>query len=1552
MPVMNIIFGRMVGSFTGYFSTDSATTYGMFRHAINTCALYLVGLFFIRLVLDYVAYIGFRTCSLRISAAIRLEYMRCLFAQPISTLDVLPPGQTAAIITITASVLQIGISEKLSAFLQSLSTVISALVIAMCYSWSLTLITASGLVLITIVYAATTPFLVKLLNEVQHADIQASTTANEMFSSIRMVAACGAEEKMAKRYAGWVDESRRRGLKMAPLMAVQQAPVQFAIYGTFALSFWYSLKMYMELRFNSAETLIVVLMSVMLMTTSIGGITAPLSAAARAAGAATVFYTIIDAPRPDSTGITHPEVSAAEDIVLDHVNFAYSTRPDLKILDDLSMRLPVGKTTAIVGPSGSGKSTIVGLLERWYEIQALESGDISLWWRNGYIAVGGRPLREIDIKWWRSQIGLVQQEPHLFNNTIYANVEFGLIGTEWEDADLEERKGLVKQACKEAFADEFIDRLPEGYSTVVGDAGIKLSGGQRQRLAIARAIVKRPKILILDEATSSIDVRSEQIVQAALDKVSKNRTTLVIAHRLGTIRKADNIIVLRKGKAIQQGTHDELMAQEGGAYWTLATAQQLTMGVDDEHFDFTAHSDPEAFAEKKSMATDSTLVETATVSSKGEGRQKQKTEGFWKSFMSLLREQKYQWRWYLVLLLAAVGGGASQPIQAYLFATELTLFQFWGPWLPGLASFWSLMFVALAVFVAISYFALGWSSSTLAFHITHYYRSEYFSNILSKSVAFFDSDDHSVGALTARLATDPSQLQELLGTNMAFVIISILNVVGCLVISFYFGWKLTIVTLCSSMPLIVGAAFFKIRYETQFEKMNNEVFAESAKFATESIGAFRTVSALTLEDTILKRYEKLLQDHIRNSLRRSSWTTLIFATADSIALLCMAFVLWYGGGLMLKLEYTSFQYMVVYIAVLQGGLGAGQWLSYGPNIAKASVAAGRILEMRGKDQVDGRLEPLDNGNLTDNDMGVKVQFQNVWFRYPTRDVPILNGLNLTVSNWACTALTPTLTRGTDRERPRFYSVKTGRIIYNGLDISDLRLSSYRKEMSLVAQEPNLFDGTLRDNILLGVDENATTEEQLHQACREAEMHDFIMSLPDGYDTEVGTRGVTLSGGQKQRIAIARALIRRPRLLLLDEATSNLDTETEQAIQAVFEKNRKDRTMIVVAHRLATVQNADIIFVLGDGRVVEKGDHASLLSRRGVYYQMSLEDTKVQYRRLGQSGLKVSVPIFGCMSFGDPNSLDWAIGEEEALPLLKAAYDRGLNTWDTANMYSNGASEVIVGKALKKYNIPREKVVILTKCFWAVGEEPELRGYFFAKQMGKSKDYVNQAGLSRTAIFNQVEASLKRLGTDYIDLLQIHRFDLETPIEETMKALHDLVQAGKVRYIGASSMWATQFARMQFVAEKNGWTKFVSMQNHYNLLYREEEREMNRFCNDTGVGIIPWAPLCRGHLARRPEVFGETARSKGEKESQPGHHGTVEPDLTIIKRVIEIADKREWAISHVALAWINKRVTSPIIGFSSLKRIEEAVAVGEKVLTEEEEKYLEELYLPRAINGHS
>ena len=236
------------------------------------------------------------------------------------------------------------------------------------------------------------------------------------------------------------------------------------------------------------------------------------------------------------------------------------------------------------------------------------------------------------------------------------------------------------------------------------------------------------------------------------------------------------------------------------------------------------------------------------------------------------------------------------------------------------------------------------------------------------------------------------------------------------------------------------------------------------------------------------------------------------------------------------------------------------------------------------------------------------------------------------------------------------------------------------------------------------------------------------------------------------------------------------------------------------------------------------------------------------------------------------------------------------------MYSNGISEQVVGSAIRKYNLPREKVVILSKCYGYVAEQAGLRTVMYGQKIKESKDYVNLGGLSRRAIMHNVDQSLKRLGTDYLDLLQIHRFDHNTEIEETMEALHDVVRSGKVRYIGASSMWTYQFAMMQACAEKNGWTKFVSMQNHHSLLYREEEREMNRYCKLTGVALIPWAPLARGHLARPASEFGNTVRSAGEKENVMFPTGHTDIDRQIIARVEELAKKKGWKMSQVALAW--------------------------------------------------
>lgn len=289
--------------------------------------------------------------------------------------------------------------------------------------------------------------------------------------------------------------------------------------------------------------------------------------------------------------------------------------------------------------------------------------------------------------------------------------------------------------------------------------------------------------------------------------------------------------------------------------------------------------------------------------------------------------------------------------------------------------------------------------------------------------------------------------------------------------------------------------------------------------------------------------------------------------------------------------------------MIQSAEAAGQGFGFGPNAAQATAAANRILAIRTSRNRDLGDE---NVKIPETEGGIKIELKDVHFKYPTRDMSIFRGLNLTIEKGQFAALVGASGCGKTSIislLERFYDLQGGQILANGTDIAQVNVYDYRRHLSLVAQEPTLFQGTLRDNILLGADESTVTDAQLHAACRDASIHDFIMSLPEGYNTEVGSRGVSLSGGQKQRVAIARALIRNPDVLLLDEATSSLDSESEKLVQGAFERAAAGRTMVVVAHRLATVQNADIIFVLGEGKVLEKGSHAELLKRKGVYWNM-------------------------------------------------------------------------------------------------------------------------------------------------------------------------------------------------------------------------------------------------------------------------------------------------------------------------------------------------------------
>ncbi|KAJ7903311.1 Aldo/keto reductase [Mycena olivaceomarginata] len=328
-------------------------------------------------------------------------------------------------------------------------------------------------------------------------------------------------------------------------------------------------------------------------------------------------------------------------------------------------------------------------------------------------------------------------------------------------------------------------------------------------------------------------------------------------------------------------------------------------------------------------------------------------------------------------------------------------------------------------------------------------------------------------------------------------------------------------------------------------------------------------------------------------------------------------------------------------------------------------------------------------------------------------------------------------------------------------------------------------------------------------------------------------------------------------------------------------------------------------------------------------------------RLGQSGLKISKIVLGCMSYGNPKwGGSWVLEEEEASKQIKAAYDAGINAFDTANVYSSGASEEVLGRAIKQHQLPRDEIVVMTKVFFPLSGNKIV----YPGPAADSEGYVNQYGLSRKHIFDSVKHSLQRLQLDYIDLLQCHRFDNDTPIEETMQALHDVVKAGYVRYIGMSSCYAWQFHAMQNYAVTNKLTPFISMQNHHNLLYREEEREMFPTLKHFGVGAIPWSPLARGALTRPLEAHGKTKR--GESDVMPPNAYTKSvANETIVQRVEEIAKKREISMAQVSIAWslTKEGISAPIVGTTSIANLADAIAAVHVKLTEDEIKYLEEPY---------
>ncbi|EPS39306.1 hypothetical protein H072_6948 [Dactylellina haptotyla CBS 200.50] len=1220
LPLMTVVFGNLAGEFAG-FAISSPTVDpeapGRLMHTVETLTLYFVYMGIGEFILVYFATVTSIHIGERISGRIRQEFLAAILRQNIGYFDKLGAGEVTTRITADVALVNAGISEKVSLTLYSLSTFVSAFVIAFVRSWKLTLILFSAVVAINIVLGGASKFMVKYNKLAIESYAKGGTVAEEVFSSIRNAVAFGTQGKLAEQYETYLVVAERYGRLHKSILAFMLGALMTIIYLNYGLAFWQGSRFYVrgEAGLNDVVN---VLMAIIIGAFSLGGVAPHVQAMTTAVAAASKVYGTIDRKSPlDPSSDEGEKIENLKgDIELVGIKHIYPSRPEVVVIEDMNLVIPAGKTTALVGASGSGKSTIVGLVERFYDPVG------------GQVLLDGVDIKNINLRWLRENVSLVQQEPVLFNASIYENVAFGLIGTSYENAADEKKRELIEQACEMSNAAQFITSLPDAYETNVGERGLSLSGGQKQRIAIARAIVSDPKILLLDEATSALDTRSEGIVQAALDKAAMNRTSIIIAHRLSTIKNADNIVVMSQGKIVEQGKHDDLLEAKG-AYYLLVEAQKFqetkerpTEDEEDEKLAEAAEDlklsrtrtkaslaevDPEdlEIANRLNRAETSKSVASAALAAKPV--EEAKHYSLWTLIKLIASYNKTEKLFMFVGVLLCIVAGGGYPVQSVLFAKSLSALSFdpktQRAKIESEVNFWSAMYIMLAGTQLISYTGQGWLFAICSEKLVHRVRIQAFRTLLRQDISYFDDERHTSGALTTLLSTETTYLAGLSGVTLGTISIVLTTLIASFVLSLAIAWKLALVVI-STVPILLACGFFRFWILARFESTAKAAYEKSASYACEATSSIRTVATLTREQDVLTNYRSQIVAQEGRSFKNTLKSSSLYAMSQSFVFLCVALGFWWGGKLISKYELSIFQFFVCFTAVIFGAQSAGTIFSFSPDMGKAKHAAQTLKELFDrKPEIDSW---SDDGESLPTVSGV-IEFQDVHFRYPTRPTqPVLRGLSLTVKPGQYVALVGPSGCGkstTISLIERFYNPLAGSITLDGHEISDINIKDLRSHMALVSQEPTLYQGTIRQNITLGALREGVTDEEIHQACKDANIYDFIMTLPDGFETVCGSRGVLLSGGQKQRIAIARALIRNPKILLLDEATSALDSESEKVVQAALDNARAGRTTICVAHRLSTIQNADVIYVFDQGKIVESGTHQDLMALRSRYAEL-------------------------------------------------------------------------------------------------------------------------------------------------------------------------------------------------------------------------------------------------------------------------------------------------------------------------------------------------------------
>ncbi|RLN10010.1 putative multidrug resistance protein [Panicum miliaceum] len=1125
----------------------------------------------------------------RQASRMRARYLQAVLRQDVEYFD-LRAGSTSEVVTSVSNdslVVQDALAEKVPSFVMYVTTFAGSYAVGFALLWRLTLVTLPSALLLIVPGVAYGRALTDLARRIRDQYARPGAVAEQAVSSVRTVYSFVAERATMARFSAALEESARLGLRqgLAKGVAVGSNGIAFAIY---AFNIWYGSRLVMYHGYPGG-TVFVVSSLIVIGGVSLGSALSNVKYFSEATAAADrILEMIRRVPKIDSESAAGEELAnVAGEVEFKNVDFCYPSRPGSPVLVNFSLRVPAGHTVALVGQSGSGKSTAIALLERFYDPSA------------GEVALDGVDIRRLRLKWLRAQMGLVSQEPAMFAMSVRENILFGE-----EDATGEE----VIAAAKAANAHSFISQLPQGYDTQVGERGAQMSGGQKQRIAIARAILRSPKILLLDEATSALDTESESIVQEALDGASKGRTTIVVAHRLSTVRNADSIAVMQSGAVQELGSHSELIAKNG-MYSSLVRLQQTRDSSEGGGVGGVRRASPSAAGQCSSNT--SRMISSASRSDwtlskgdAGDGDSTEKPKAPVPSLGRMLLLNAPEWKHALVGSLSAILSGGIQPIYAYGMGSTFSIYysKDHGE-IKEKTRLYALVFLALVVISFLLNIGQHYSFGAMGAYLTKRIRERMLGKILTFEIGWFDQDDNSSGVICSQLAKDANIVRSLVGDRIALVIQTASMVLIAFTVGLVISWRLALVMI-AMQPFIIACSYARRVFLKSMSMKSIQAQAETSKIAADAVSNLRTITAFSSQDRVLRLFGRAQDGPYRESIRQSWFTGFGLGTSVSLTIFSWALNYWYCGKLMAERLITVEEAFQTTMILVTTGRVIADACSMTTDIAKGADAVSSVFAILDRQT---KIDPDNPDGYKPEKITGDVEIVDVDFAYPSRpDVTIFKGFSLSIVAGKSTALVGQSGSGKSTIIgliERFYDPHMGAVNIDGRDIRAYNLQALRRHIGLVSQEPTLFAGTIRENIMMEAAAGAASEAEVEGAARSANAHGFISTLRDGYDTWCGDRGVQLSGGQKQRVAIARAILKDPAVLLLDEATSALDGASETAVQEALERVMVGRTSVVVAHRLSTVQCCDTIAVLEGGAVVEKGTHASLMASgpSGAYF---------------------------------------------------------------------------------------------------------------------------------------------------------------------------------------------------------------------------------------------------------------------------------------------------------------------------------------------------------------